>query len=469
MSISSGGFMNALRAWMGRAAWVALSVPVHFKVLGIGFLIAGLLSTVTLYQVHRGVSTALHGELRQQAAFLSSLAARDTEAHLAFPEAHGLNERIEALAASMARCVFITVEDEAGRVLAAAGEGNPSSSSSAAGSREHAVVTAQTRVEGPTSAVVTAGVSTAGIEGELRAVMRNVVWWLAASIAFGAALALGLTRLLVLPIRELVTAASAMREGEYGTRARVYSNDEIGKLARAFNELGDALEARQREVEENEAARAALVKQIVDSLEAERKTLARNLHDNIGQSLSHLLVQVQGLGRTCRNTAHVCNELRGLIDETRKLAWDFRPSILDDYGLELALKRYVQEHCAPMDIGVECECVAHNGAPPSRLPAEVETTLYRIAQEAITNVIRHAGARNVSVVLMKGANEARLLVEDDGQGFEPKLSSNGREGSLGLMGMRERAQLLGGGLVIDSQPGRGTSVCASVFFQGDDS
>lgn len=216
------------------------------------------------------------------------------------------------------------------------------------------------------------------------------------------------------------------------------------------------------------AARRSLVESIVRAQEEERKLIARNLHDEIGASLSHLLISVQGMCQPCEKTTQLSNDLRLLIDETRRLAWDFRPGVLDDFGLESALKPLLEKHCSRLGIEVDCECVDFSPANPpgARLPGEVEVTLYRIAQEAVTNIVRHSGARNVSVVLLKKRDHATLIIEDDGCGFDmASLPADGKEGHLGLISMNERAQLLGGTVVIDSLPGRGTTVRATIHFQ----
>ena len=457
-SLSRG--MGRLKAYARRVARAALSVPIRFKVVGILLVMAAPISAVMLHQIHHGVSHALRAELKAQADAVLNLARHEPLSDSSSPPSLSVDDWLESLVSAVADGAVIVIEDEAGGLVAAAGNGDLGIAG------DGAFVVSRGMVDEPVPGVITVGLSTAGIDARRSAIVWRAAGWLAVCVALGAAVAVGLTRLLVRPIRELLDAAASLRDGDYETRARVYSGDEIGQLARMFNGLAETLQARREEAAETEAARVSLIQHIVEGQEAERKALARNLHDEIGQSLSHLLIEVQGLCQKCANTPQLCEEVRGLIDETRRLAWDFRPSILDDYGLESALRRYMQEHCESLGINVACECVnlERGDCCDGRLPGEVEVTLYRIAQEALTNVIRHAGARHVSVVVLKKRNEASLIIEDDGCGFDAAKFANGRARSLGLMGMRERAQLLGGDVAVESKPGHGTEVRVTVAF-----
>ena len=202
---------------------------------------------------------------------------------------------------------------------------------------------------------------------------------------------------------------------------------------------------------ERDALRRAVAAQ-----ETERRHLARELHDETGQALTSILLGLAA-AEQAGSPAEVhaaLGELRTLVVETlqdvRRLAVELRPKALDDFGLEPALRRLGQSvrESAELDVQVE----ARLGVV--RLPAEVETAVYRIVQEALTNVVKHADAQHVSIVLTRKNGVVSVVIEDDGQGFEP-----GRAGDrLGLTGMRERVELLDGSLLVDSSPGRGTTL-----------
>jgi signal transduction histidine kinase len=198
-------------------------------------------------------------------------------------------------------------------------------------------------------------------------------------------------------------------------------------------------------------ARDAL-RRIVGGQELERRRLARELHDETGQALTSILLGLRAVedAGNSDDLRQAASDLRELVvatlQDVRRLAVQLRPKALDDFGLVPALERLVQTFSESTDIRVALEAQLGD----ERLPPEVETTLYRIVQEALTNIVKHAEAANVSILLVRGKGSATLVIEDDGQGFDPDKT---REGGLGLEGMRERAELHEGRLRIESAPG----------------
>jgi signal transduction histidine kinase len=199
---------------------------------------------------------------------------------------------------------------------------------------------------------------------------------------------------------------------------------------------------------EKEAQRARLLKAWLKAQEEERARIARELHDEVGQALTGLILGLEGLPG---DRAEALKELaRHTLTEVRRLALDLRPSVLDHLGLEAALRRYVREYAERT--GVEVDLSLHLTRP---LPQELETVVYRVVQEALTNVARHSGSPRASVGVVEVLGEVRVFVEDEGRGFDPEAVDPGRQG---LLGMRERVELLGGRLSVESAPGQGTRV-----------
>ena len=207
-------------------------------------------------------------------------------------------------------------------------------------------------------------------------------------------------------------------------------------------------------------ARDAL-RRIVDAQELERRRLARELHDETGQALSSILLGLKALDeKVDGDDAHrAVSEVRELVVATlhdvRRLAVELRPKVLDDFGLVPALERLTEAFGAQTGIGVRFE----SGLAEGRLPTEVETALYRIVQESLTNIVKHSHARNVSVVLIRKPGSVAALIEDDGRGFDPGST---RAGGFGLEGMRERVGLLDGRLQVESVEGAGATLVAEV-------
>jgi signal transduction histidine kinase len=246
----------------------------------------------------------------------------------------------------------------------------------------------------------------------------------------------------------------------------------IGVLA-AHDKLGPDVRFSDHDLRlaETFAARAAVavdlsertardaLRRVVDAQELERGRVARELHDETGQALTSILLSLKALeerleGEDARAAAHEVRELVvSTLQDVRRLAVELRPSALDDFGLVAALERLTQSFSEQTGIVVDFEA-----ALPERLPEEVETALYRTVQECLTNVVKHARAGRVSVLLRRRNGSVAAVVEDDGAGFDPAL---GREGGFGLVGMRERLALLGGRLEIESGD-RGTTIAAEV-------
>jgi signal transduction histidine kinase len=206
-------------------------------------------------------------------------------------------------------------------------------------------------------------------------------------------------------------------------------------------------------------ARDAL-RRIVDAQELERRRLARELHDETGQALSSILLGLKALDDKVEGDAKtVVADVRELVvatlQDVRQLAVDLRPKVLDDFGLVAALERLTETFGAQTGISVRFE----SGLGEERLPLEVETALYRIVQESLTNIVKHALAENVSIVLARKPGAVVAVIEDDGKGFDP---DDVRDGGFGVQGMRERVGLLDGRLQIESSEESGTTLVAEV-------
>jgi signal transduction histidine kinase len=230
--------------------------------------------------------------------------------------------------------------------------------------------------------------------------------------------------------------------------------DEDLRIAEAFAERAAvAIDLSER------VARDAL-RRVVAGQELERRRLARELHDETGQALTSILLGLKAIeDKNGQDIGQSLAELRELVVDTlqdvRRLAVELRPKALDDFGLVPALERLAETFAGQSEIRV------HLGAAlgDARLSPEVETAVYRIVQEALTNVIKHAQAGTVSVVLTRKGDRVVAVIEDDGKGFDPERTDDGR---LGLLGMRERIALVDGRVSVESRPGEGTTIVVEV-------
>ena len=234
----------------------------------------------------------------------------------------------------------------------------------------------------------------------------------------------------------------------------------------AFSEddlrLAETLAARAAiAVDLSEQVSRDAVRRAVEAQELERARLARELHDETGQALTSILLGLKPLEQAAESAeareavASVRELVVSTLQDVRRLAVELRPTALDDFGLVPAVERLADTFREQSGLDVDLE--AQLGE--ERLPSEAETTLYRVIQEALTNIVKHAGASRVSILLQRKRGAVVAVVEDDGAGFDPAST---RDDALGLAGMRERVALAGGRLQVESSSGAGTTLVAEV-------
>jgi signal transduction histidine kinase len=308
-----------------------------------------------------------------------------------------------------------------------------------------------------------AGIARVGISDQsVRTTLANLTTQLALTMVVILTISLlaatFLTWILTRPILDLVDATHAVAKADFTPRVHRWANDEIGDLAEAFNQMTIELGRMDELRLEREHLRQQLLEGIITAQEEERRRIARELHDSTSQSLTSLMVGLRSLEVVC-DKPELHMQVSGLrevvsstLEDVHNLAVQLRPTILDDLGLAEAIERLVKEWQDRN--GISADAMVHVG--DQRLPESVETALYRIVQEALTNIARHASATTASVLVERRKRDVVTVIEDDGRGFE--VDTLPVDGHLGLLGMRERAELLGGRFVVESSCGLGTSV-----------
>ncbi|WP_296524390.1 ATP-binding protein [Rhodoplanes sp.] len=251
-----------------------------------------------------------------------------------------------------------------------------------------------------------------------------------------------------------------------------YAERNARDLAELDRRLAES-EAAARELTEQRERRALaeaelseVLRRTVDEQESERQRVARELHDSFGQSLTLLQLGLDSVTRGLAAGTDIRQEIASLKDltvriseEVNHLAWELRPTALDDLGLQEAIRQVPAEWQSRCDLAFELHL-----ALDRRLPPGVDSALYRVLQEAITNIVRHAAATRVGIILDSTPDGVRMIVEDDGCGFAADDAGRAEPPArrLGLLGIRERLSLVGGALEIESSPGRGTTLFARV-------
>jgi signal transduction histidine kinase len=218
--------------------------------------------------------------------------------------------------------------------------------------------------------------------------------------------------------------------------------------------------------------RERLLRSLITAQEEERRRVARELHDELGQDLSGTAIRIENARRAIARDPQAAFDLleqaQSTIAEATERMYDMilglRPSVLDDLGLAAALRTQCQRTLEPAGIAFELETLGLS----DRLPPEIETVLFRISQEALTNVLRHAKAGNVRLRLSRNENTVEAEIQDDGIGFDPSdFAAFGDEHGLGLLGMRERVEQFGGTIEIQSRPGAGSRIRVILTMSSD--
>lgn len=470
--------------WVQKIWSVFGSASIQIKVLGIVVGVIVLLGLFVTLQLRWTLYMTLEEELHKQGLGISDSIARSIDALMTEDEVN-LVEYLDEVKAHYSAgghntlVDYILITDSANRTLSMTSAGIPDRLPAhpvSATNHERVVKLATSwgdviDVTMPLAngQLLRLGLAEDNIEHISNAVSLQIFSITLVMILVGFVAAIFLTWILTRPIMSLVSATRAVANGDFSQQVTRWANDELGELADAFNAMTSSLAHAARERNEREALRKNYIREVIAAQEEERKRIARELHDSTSQSLTSLLVGLRNL-----EGANDFTVLRTRIDEIRKvvndtleevhtLAWQLRPNVLDDMGLSTALQQFIEDYEQRLKIKVDFVVRGLS----ERLPLALETGIYRMVQEGLTNIARHAKAQNASVLIEQRPKGIRVIIEDNGQGFDAEAVINERK-SLGLRGIRERTALFEGKLTIESQPGQGTSLFIELpFIHGD--
>jgi len=316
------------------------------------------------------------------------------------------------------------------------------------------------------------------------------------SIITALLLAIGLSRSIVRPIRSLIDATQRIASGNLAEPIEASSQDEIGTLSRSFDEmrvkLSESLESiqkyssglesrvaeRTKELNRSREKLAILLREIITAEEDERKRIARELHDDTSQSVNAILISLDSVlmrfppdDPRRKHLQQIREQCMTMLKGLHRMIKDLRPPILDDLGLESAIKWVLEKHIGERGIHFELHTTGNFDEMKARVQgildcSKIELVMFRVAQESIINISKHADAQNVFVNVTFGESGIGMEIEDDGKGFdakdvlEPERKKD--QGGFGLLGMEERISLLDGTLTIQSEPGKGTKISVYV-------
>ena len=310
------------------------------------------------------------------------------------------------------------------------------------------------------------------VESALAAGLReNLLWWVGTILVTVVVVNLALSNIVINRLQRLAQALVGFGQDQLSLRLPADDPDEIGQLSEAFNSMSQRIED---EVAENRALsdhlymqskqRGELLKHLITAQEDERKRVARELHDDLGQALGALALQTEAIEQLIdSDTEAAINQLnltRDLITDTTDRMYELilalRPSTLDDLGLIAALQSHAERFLNGSGIIFELNAAGLT----SRLEPEMETALYRIYQEALNNVRRHSGAKRVSITITMQDGFLKSEIQDDGRGFDLRRLDSNEDSphGLGLLGIKERVSQWGGDVEIITKPGSGTLI-----------
>lgn len=460
-------------------------VGVKGKIMGIAIILVLLLGSMLIGQSEKVFSEALRRDLIKQGVALGRYLSVRSENPLLTNNIFALHELVEDTMSSNPEIIYIIITNSRGGLILDSFEtgmprglldfnkvGNQHEYSQKTFTNEQGVVQdlAVPIMYGKVGQV-RLGLSEKGIAATIEQ-LRSALWLSTLFISLlGITVAYPLSILLTKPLRELVNAAKRIGEGQLSHRVVLpWARDELGHLGAAFNEMAAKLENAEKEQEKlwqtvlhKEKMRKFLLNKVISAQEGERLRISRELHDETGQALSSVKMALASLDESLpqaefnRRIKLMQITVTKALEEIHLLARQLRPSVLDKLGLATAVERFTKEcaHHWGKDIGFTAI-----GFGEGELPPETKITAYRIVQEALTNAVRHSEAENISIVLQIAENKMLAIIEDDGSGFIfAEVSEEAAESKhLGLFGMQERADMLGGRLSIETGPGKGTTI-----------
>jgi signal transduction histidine kinase len=463
-----------------------LSIYYKFNAIIIGMLVLNLIMGAVMIQT---ASNLIEDQMEKRGAELASYLGVLSSNDILLDDRYALSDRINKTKQNSDDVRYIIVADSAGRILAHTfddqfPQGLPAmlmktANSASIGAAKYHVAKYDSNeglirevihpVENGDIGYIRVGLSERQTEQVLD---RRVNDFMVAILLLSVLSAVGATYMafvIVRPLRGLTQAAEQIGHGNFAVQTVSVSQDEVGKLSVVFNDMAKKLQEKQiendrllEELKIKEAMRAELIRKLFVIQEDERKHLSRELHDETGQLLASLLAYMkllfskladEGQKELLQKARDVAIHALGSL---RKIAVDLRPPVLDDLGLAAAMSKYSKTFSEQQGINV------HITLPEDKaeLGSEISLALYRILQESLTNIAKHAAAENVYISLFDSSKHISLIIRDDGVGIDnmDEREAKRQKNNLGIYGMSERAELLGGTMKLESLYGVGTTV-----------
>ena len=450
----------------------------RFKIMGLAVGLVTLSGTVTIFKVHDILVSNMKTLLQEASISAARELASHSKEYILINDLYGLTRLLKDISNNRPEVRYAFVVDSHYEVLAHTfSEGFPLdllAGEDLLDFQERTVPLSTNEgiiwdtfypiLEGGNGGV-RVGITETVMQHQISSFLRSLFMHTFVVMLIALILSVLLTLVITQPVKKLLGATKAIRRGNYDSIIDTFPQDEVGDLVVAFNAMLRQLQQADADRKEKEHIRKEFLQRIISTQEQERKRVARELHDQTGQALASIMVRLNVLNKGDKSdlSEEITALKKSLTDEMgviHNLALELRPSVLDDMGLVPALELYLDQFRERHGLNVEFVKI---GMEDKRADHCVETCIYRIIQESLTNVVKHAEADAVNILIERRQENIRGIIEDNGSGFD--LGKIPRE-RLGIYGMEERASLLGGTLKVDSESGQGTMVSFTIPVKG---
>ncbi|HIJ78116.1 MAG: histidine kinase [Desulfobulbaceae bacterium] len=458
----------------------ANSLSLWVKIMGIAVGMAILVGLLSSFQAYHYASKNLNEQLKEKSLAIAREQAAHAEYYLLVNDLLSLTESFKNIKKNRPDVRYIIIQGQQGEILAHSFKNGfpadlitntqnatPNESTVIFQTEKEMIWESTIPVMGGKLGSLRVGITDLHARPRVYSLIHSLALGTIGVIILAILLSIILTGLITKPIDRLSKATCAIRKGDYNTIVNYSCQDEVGNLIEAFNIMAAQLKRAAKERLQKDHLRSNFITQIIATQEEERKRIARELHDQTGQALVSFMLMLKMLEQA-NSQEEINNGIKQLkvvlseeMENIHHMAIELRPSVLDDMGIEAAIGLYVDQFKQKHNIDIKLTII---GFDDNRPAPHVEISIYRIIQEALINVLRHAKAKKIKIILEWRDTDIRGIVEDDGVGF----NTDGRDkGRLGLYGMEERSRLLGGTFRIESEPEGGTLVLFSIPFEQD--
>jgi len=460
-----------------------LGVSLRIKILGLALGLIGAFSFVTIFYVNQEIKIQIDTLLYRESKLIASELSYQARDLLLINDSYGLTRLLKNAIETRPDIRYAFILDHGKHVLAHTfgrdfpldllsvgpnGNGNPEEQTLKIVTNEGPIWDTQQLVMPGSDTFIRVGVKGDKLQKQLSTLIGVLVRTTILLAVYGAVLSFFLSWVISRPVKQLLEATQKIRRGSYDFALEKSSDDEIGSLVESFNDMARSLQLGRKAQTEKDQLQRDFLQKIMAAQENERRRISRELHDQTGQALASFMLELRALDQALsekdrkaaisRLKQAIANEMETL----HSLAVELRPRVLDELGLVPAIEMYVQNFEKRHGIQTTLTIL---GTADVRVDPCLETCVYRIVQEGLTNIAKHSKATKASVFLDWRKQTIRGGIEDNGEGFVPENIDVANQ--MGIYGIRERAQLLNGNLNIDSGPEIGTMISFEIPLKVD--